>query len=597
MKALPTSLLVTAGMFWSACIAAASFDDLMEEYWEAALERDPITATSIGDLRFNDRLLNIYGPIYRAEQVAFERAWLERVAAIDRKRLGEQDRVSYDIFLYDRRSALAGEPYPGHLIPLNQMFGFPTFLAVLGSGDSIQPFSTVKHYDDWLSRVDDATIVFDQIAANLYEGLDRGVTQPRVVMEKVIPQLEAHVVENVEDSLFYRPIKNLPEDFSAADAERLEKAYRQAIAEKIVPAYRRLSALIRDEYVPRTRTQVGWSALPNGTAWYNQRIAVQTTTSLTADEIHQFGLDEVARIRAEMEGVMRKVGFEGDLQAFFRHVQEDDAYFFPTKKALIDAYKQEQVRIGALLPKLFEIAPKTDYVVKPVEAFREQSAAGASYQAGSPDGSRPGVFYINTYNLRAQPRYGTETLTLHEASPGHHFQISVQQELEGLPAFRRFGGYTAFSEGWALYAESLGPELGLFADPYQYYGRLNDEMLRAMRLVVDTGMHAKGWTRERAIAYMLDNSSLAESDVIAEVERYIAYPAQALAYKVGERVIRGLRNEAENRLGEHFNVREFHTQILADGAMPMTVLTEKVRAWIGVTARETAGQRRTALAP
>lgn len=583
-----------------ACAANAAdtdFAKLVEDYWHAELERDPVTATAIGDLRRNDELPNYLGPMYRAQGAALNRSWLERAEDIERQDLSAQQRLSYDIFRYDRELTQRSAAFPAHLVPISQLGGFPTTFLLLGSGNSVQPFDTVEHYDDWLSRIDDAMVIFDQVRANLYEGLDRGVTQPRVILERTLPQLRGQVVDDVESSLFYTPIRDMPAVIGGQDRQRLRDAYRAAIEQRIIPAYRELADLVEETLIPNARNDVGWTSLPNGAAWYEYRIAEQTTTALTAEDIHQFGLAEVARIRGEMEGVMRTVGFDGDLPAFFTYVQEDDKFFFDSKEALIRAYEREQKRVADRLPKLFDIAPKTEYVIRPVEPFREKSAAGASYHAGSPDGSRPGVFYINTYNLRAQPRYGTETLTLHEASPGHHFQISVQQELEGLPEFRRFGGYTAFSEGWAMYAESLGPELGLFQDPYQYYGRLNDEMLRAMRLVVDTGLHVKGWSRARAIEYMANNSSLARSDIAAEVERYIANPAQALAYKVGERVIRGLRNEAEARLGDAFDVRAFHRQVLADGAMPMTVLKDKVRRWLDAESRRLPRERRTASAP
>ena len=380
--------------------------------------------------------------------------------------------------------------------------------------------------------------------------------------------------------MFWGPVAAMPESFPAAERERLTAAYRAAIAGTLVPAYAKMRDFLRDEYLPEARESVGLGALPDGAAWYAHRVAAQTTTDLTPEQIHQFGLDEVARILSEMNEVREQVGFEGDLQAFFDHLETDDRFYFESEEEALQAYRDQQAKIKTLLPRLFDIAPKTDYEVRPVEAFRAQSEAGASYQSPAPDGSRPGVFYLNTYNLRAQPKFLVDTLSIHEASPGHHFQISIQQEIEDLPAFRRFGGYTAFSEGWALYAESLGKELGVFTDPYQWYGRLSDEQLRAMRLVVDTGLHHFGWTRQQAIDYMLANSSMAESDVVAEVERYIVIPGQALAYKVGQRVIRELREEAERELGDRFDVRAFHREVLTDGALPMDVLQGKIRAWI-----------------
>ncbi len=554
--------------------------EMYREFFEENLKLNPIQATAIGDLRYNDQLPNVLGAEFRARQREFNQRWLERIRAVSRDELIGQDRLSYDIFIYNREQALEGMRYPSWQIPLNQFFSFPNFVATMGSGRSIQPFKTVKQYEDWLARMDRIVVVWDQAIGNMREGIAAGVVQPRAIMEKVLPQLAAHVVDDVEESIFLGPVKSFPDEFSAEVKARLSEAYRAAARDKMIPAYRRLYDYVRDEYIPACRETVGWSALPGGGDWYNYRIKTFTTTDLTADEIHAFGLAEVARIRAEMERVMEQVGFEGDLHEFFTHLETDERFYYTDAEALLQGYRDLQARVDALLPKLFDVAPKANYEVRAVEAFRAESSAGASYQPGTPDGSRPGVFYVNTFNLKGQPKYGMETLSIHEASPGHHFQISIQQEIEDLPAFRRFGGYSAFSEGWALYAESLGKELGLFTDPYQYYGRLSDEMLRAMRLVVDTGLHAKGWSRERAIAYMQDNSSMAESDVVSEVERYIAIPGQALAYKVGQRVISNLRAEAEAALGEDFDVRAFHRQVLIDGAMPLDVLARKIREWI-----------------
>ncbi|HEX6636645.1 MAG TPA: DUF885 domain-containing protein, partial [Steroidobacteraceae bacterium] len=362
-------------------------------------------------------------------------------------------------------------------------------------------------------------------------------------------------------------------------------AYRAALLQEVLPAYRRLADFIERDYLPAARTTVGWSALPDGTAWYRWRIREATTMDMEAEQIHALGLAEVARIRGEMLQVKDRVGFEGDLDAFFKHLEEDPQFYFRDEGELLEAYRDVKHHIDERLPRLFADFPKADYEIRPVEPFRAASAAGGSYQAPSADGKRPGIFYINTYNLKAQPRFGLETLSLHEAAPGHHFQIAIQQELTGLPRFRRFNNYVSYAEGWALYAESLGKELGMFTDPYQWYGRLSDEMLRAMRLVVDTGLHAKGWSREQAIRYMLDNSSMAESDVTAEVERYIVWPGQALGYKLGQLHITALRARAQRELGAAFDVREFHGQVLRDGAVPMDVLSAKIDRWIAAKRR------------
>jgi uncharacterized protein (DUF885 family) len=461
------------------------------------------------------------------------------------------------------------------------LFSVPNLMPVLASGASAQPFNSVRDYENFLGRISDYVVWSDQAIANMREGIRHGVVHPQAVVKQVQSQLESLLVEDPVNSLFYRPVVNFPEAVPPADRERLEAEYRSAIVDRIGPAYRRLYDFIRDEYSRQARRSVGWSELPDGKNWYAFLAAAYTTTQLTPEEIHTIGLSEVARIRGEMEKVRQRVGFEGDLPAFFRFVQEDPRFYFTDGGSLLDAYRELKKTIDARLPQLFADFPKADYEVREVESFRAEAAPGAFYDPASADGSRPGVFYINTFNLKAQPKFGMETLSLHEASPGHHFQISIQQELQDLPRFRRFGeGYVAFSEGWALYAESLGPELGMFTDPYQYYGRLSDEMLRAMRLVVDTGLHAKGWSREQAIRYMLDNSSMVASDVTAEVDRYIANPGQALGYKIGQIRIRELRTAAETQLGERFDVKQFHSQVLRNGAAPLSVLDANIRRWI-----------------
>ncbi len=558
-----------------------SLDALFDAWFEDMLRMNPLLATYIGDDRYDDQLPNSIGPEYVAAARASNQRYLAAIRAIDPAGLAPADRISYEIFLGEReREARAGR-FPGELLPLNQAGSLLTIMPALGSGTNAQPFRTVEDYDQWLRRLDGLVTWMDQAIVNMRAGAQRGVVQPRAVMEKVLPQLDAMIVPRAQDSQYYAPVKNFPAAFTAMDRERLTGEYTRMLETELLPAYRRLRDFVRDEYLPQTRASVAWTALPDGAAWYQFYVQEHTTTTMTPDEIHALGLSEVARIRGEMDAVRRQVGFAGDLPAFFDLLESDPRFYFTKGADLLQGYRELKRRIDAALPRLFSVFPKADYEVREVEAFRAASAAGAYYQQPSADGSRPGIFYVNTYNLKAQPKFGMETLSLHEAAPGHHFQISIQQELEDVPRFRRFGGdYTAFVEGWALYAESLGKELGLFTDPYQWFGRLNDEMLRAMRLVVDTGLHAKGWSREQAIRFMLDNSTMAESDVVSEVERYIAWPGQALGYKVGDLRIQGLRHRAEAALGERFDVRDFHREILCDGAVPLDVLDAKIGRWI-----------------
>ncbi len=558
---------------------AAQLHALFTDYQKESFQFSPISATFQGLNEYNDQFGPIISQQSRDNQLAFEQKYLNRLLKIDFSQLSSQDKLSYQVFKGERQQSIAASQYPFHLVPINQMSGMHNFYAVLGSGQSAQPFKSEQDYRNFIKRSEGFAKWMASVVESMKKGQQQGIVLPQPIVKKLIPQLKAHVVDKVSDSVFYAPLNSLPKDLSDLQKESLKKDYTDMITHVIIPAYRSTHDFIANQYQGSARTSVGMSELPGGKDWYEFLIKVHTTLPLTAEEIHQFGLDEVARILSEMKKVKQQVKFKGDLAAFFEFLRTDDQFYFDKPEDLIQAYENTKSRIDATLPKLFEVFPKADYVVKAVPDFQAASAAGASYQSPSPDGTRPGIFYINTYNLKSQPKFLMETLSIHEAAPGHHFQIAIQQEVEGLPDFRKFGGYTVFNEGWALYAESLGKELGLFTAPYMWYGRLVDEQLRAMRLVVDTGLHAFGWTREQAIEYMLDNSSMARSDVEAEVERYIVIPGQALAYKVGQRKIRELRNKGQELLGEKFDVKKFHTQILIDGSLPMPILEEKMMAW------------------
>jgi uncharacterized protein (DUF885 family) len=560
---------------------SAALHRLFEDYFERQLQLNPLIATFIGDHRYDDQLTNNISPEEIKIALEVDRKALADAQKLAARALPDADRLSVEIFMYNLRGNLEGEKFPGELMPVSQFQSLPTLMPVLGSGTSAQPFATAADYDRFLARMRDYIVWSDQAIVNMRKGMAQHVTYPRVLMEKVLPQLKDIIAADPQASLFYAPLKNFPEAVAAADRTRLQQAYRDAITKQINPAYQRLHDFVRDEYLKGARTQVGWSSLPNGREWYAYQARLATTTELSADTIHELGLKEVARIRGEMEQVKQQVGFKGDLAAFFKFLQDDPRFYYDNGDALIQGFRDLKKNIDAKLPKLFKDFPKADYEVRAVEPFRAQSSAGGFYQPPSADGSRPGIFYVNTYNLKAQPKFGMETLSLHEAAPGHHFQIAIQQELTELPRFRRFGnGYVAYDEGWALYSESIGKELGMFTDPYQWYGRLSDEMLRAMRLVVDTGLHTRNWTREQSIKYMLDNSSMASSDAEAEVERYIAIPGQALGYKIGQLRIRELRNKAQAGLGSRFDVREFHSVVLRDGSLPLEVLEAKIDRWI-----------------
>ena len=560
--------------------AGAQLHALFAEQFERNLEMNPMTATFIGDDRYNDRMANSNGPEYRAADQAMDREFLERLLEIDREQLGYQDQLSYDLFRINREQSLESYEYPFHLQPVNQFRSVTNSFVRLGSGAGAHPFKTVKDYDDFLSRADDFAVIVDQLIVNMKEGMREGVVQPRILMEKLQPQIDAHIVENVEDSMFYTPVRNMPENFSAEDRERLTAAYEDKIMNTIVPSYQRIGNFVGDDYLGAARETVGLYALPNGVSWYEFMVRLRTTTDMTPEEIHQTGLDEVARIHGEMHGVMEEVGFEGDLKEFFEYMNSDPQFFFDEREQFIQGYRDMSDHISELSTQLFEIFPETGFEVRAVEPFREKSAAGGSYQAGTPDGTRAGIFYANAYDLSARPNWAMESLFLHEAIPGHHFQIMIQRENEDLPEFRRFGRFTAFSEGWGLYAESLGKEIGVYTDPYQYFGGLNAELWRSIRLVVDTGIHAKGWSRQQVLDYMYENSAVAEARAVAEAERFMAIPGQALAYKIGQLKIREIRDNAEARLGDRFDVKAFHTEVLRDGPMPLSMLDAKIDRWV-----------------
>jgi uncharacterized protein (DUF885 family) len=589
MKSLSAAILA-ATLFVSACgggqqdtapeDAATALAALFDEHFERNLELNPMSATAIGDDRYDDRMAISMSQEYRDADRLLDEEFLARLLEIDRNALGDQDQLSYDIFKVRREQSLAGNEFPFHLQPMNQFYLMTNFFVQLGSGSSLHPFKTVKNYDDFLSRADDILVNIDLAMDNMQEGMRAGVVQPEILMVKVVPQITAHIVDSAEESNFWMPITNMPEDFSDADRERLTAAYRDAIENKFIPAFERLNNFIGDEYIAASRQTVGLGDQPNGANWYAYMVKLRTTTDMTPDEIHQIGLDEVARIHGEMRGVMEEVGFEGDLKDFFDFANTDDQFFFDEGDELIQGYRDMSDHIEGLAKNLFDVSPKTGFEVRRIEAFREASASGGSYQSGTPDGSRPGVFYANAYNIKARPKWAMESLYLHEAIPGHHFQISLQRENEDLPRFRRFGGFTAYSEGWGLYAETLGKELGVYTDPYQYFGALNAELWRAIRLVVDTGLHAKGWTRQDVLDYMYANSAVAPARAISEAERFMAIPGQALAYKIGQLKIREIRNNAEQRLGDNFDVVAFHREILKDGPMPLSMLEAKLDRWV-----------------
>jgi uncharacterized protein (DUF885 family) len=562
---------------------------LFKESDEAALRRNPIQALFRGDPRYADQFGDYITDRYIAGEKAAAQADLAALARIDRSKLNPDERISYDVFKWQTGLTLRG--FAPELIaatvdrPIDHFSGFQVFVPDLSSGDGAAPFKTVADYDNNLKRLDGYILYLDRAIGRMRHGLATGVVQPRLVMQNVVNQLDAIIGDSVEASTFYKPVTKFPDSIPAAEQARLKARYAAFIRDRLNPAHARLRDFIKTQYLPKARESVGLGQMKGGPALYRYLVESNTTTTMTPEEVHQLGLREVDRIHGEMEKVKTEVGFKGDLHQFADFLRTDPRFKPATAAAMRDAFFDIDRRVGLVVGRDFSVIPKSPLEIRPDPPYREKTAAGGEYQQGTPDGSRPGVFFYNSYDLPSRYTWGYETLFLHEGRPGHHFQISLAQENEKLPPFQRFGGNTAYVEGWALYSESLGYELGFFTDPYQNYGHLNDEILRAMRLVVDTGLHAKGWSRDQAIKYMLDNSAMSPTDATAEVERYIAIPGQALAYKIGQLTIRRLRTRAEQALGPKFDVREFHAQVLMSGALPMKVLEEKIDAWIAAKKR------------
>ncbi|KAA5542402.1 DUF885 domain-containing protein [Adhaeribacter rhizoryzae] len=564
----------------SATAAEQKLSSVLDNYYEERLVLFPLEATAIADNRYNDQLPNDISEAHRAKVRRMYQKYLDQLGQIDTAALNEQEKLSYAIFKLDMKTALEGLKFNDHLLPVNQFWSLPLSMGQLGSGASIQPFKTVKDYDNFLGRINGFQVWADTAIANMRRGMASGMVLPKPLTQKILPQFAALIVTDPQKSIFYDPIRNMPKDFPAAEQDRLTEAYSLAIMEKLVPAYKKMHDFLQTEYLPKSRTTTGIAAVPQGKEYYNLLVRFWTTTNKTPEEIFQIGQQEVKRIRAEMENIKTQVGFKGDLKAFFEYVKTDHKFMpYQTDEDVLNGYQAIHKRMEPQLKKLFGQVPKSKFEVRQTEEFREASAS-AEYTPPAPDGSRPGIFYVPILDPKKYNSSRMESLFLHEAIPGHHYQNSLQFENEALPKFRRFGWYGAYGEGWALYTESLGKELGLYTDPYQYFGRLGGEMHRAVRLVVDTGMHAKGWSREQAIQYSLENEALSEDAIIAEIERYMAIPGQALSYKTGELKIRELRQTAEKSLGSAFNISSFHDEILKDGGMPLAVLETKLNNWL-----------------
>lgn len=512
---------------------------------------------------------------------------LALLAQIDRTKLDETDQLAYDVFKYTQETNLKGYTDEMRALtevrPLNHFSGLHTFYPTLASGTGVAPFKTLANYDDNLSRHNDYIAFVDRAIGKFREGMKSGVLETKLTVGIMVTQLDTQLGQPISESQYMGPTKMFPESFSDADKARLTAAY-EAKTREIYAANTRLRDFLRDEYLPVARDSIGLSQMKGGDKLYARLIEESTTLPLDAETIHQLGLSEVARIKTDLEKLKKEVKFKGTLTQFFDYVRTDPKFQPKTREGLTQNFYNIGKQVDAKVRTLFSLVPKSPLEIRPYDPTTEKFEAGGSYQSGSPDGKRPGVFYFNAYDLPSRLTPGNVTLYLHEGSPGHHFQISLAQENEALPAFMRFGGTTSYVEGWALYAETLGYEMGFYKDPWNRYGTLQDEQLRAMRLVVDTGIHAKGWTRDQAIEYMLANSGMTRTEVVAEVDRYIAIPSQALAYKIGALKIQELRKRAETKLGAKFDIKAFHEQVLNTGGLPLAVLEAKIDRWIAAQA-------------
>ena len=562
-------------------VNAQALHAFLEAEWEYTLEQSPTFASTLGDRRWNDRWDDASLETIR-KQEDHARAALERINKIPRAKLSAADQLNYDLFRKDLESDIAGFRFRQYLLPIDQQGGIQT-------ADELTEqlrFQTVKDYEDWVARLRSFPQLMDQTMALLREGAKARMMWPRIVLERVPAQIDKQIVSNPDESAFFKPFKTFPDEVAVAERDRLSKAAREAITSGIVPAFQKLKTYFAVEYLPAAYKEVGIWQMPQGTELYAYRAERFTTTKMTPQEIHDLGLSEVARIRAEMQKIMEKVGFKGTLLEFFTKLRTDPQFFCKTPEELLETYRAVAKRIDPQIVKCFKTMPRMPYGVVPIPDKIAPDTTTAYYNQPAADGSRAGYYYVNLYKPETRPKWEMMALSLHEAVPGHHFQIALAQELSEMPKFRRYGfGYTAYVEGWGLYAESLGQEMGLYDDPYSKFGQLTYEMWRAVRLVVDTGMHHMKWDRQRAIDYFKENAAKTEIDIVNEIDRYISVPAQALAYKIGELKIKELRAKATREVGDKFNVGEFHDAVLLSGAVPLDILEHQINDWIAAKKR------------
>jgi uncharacterized protein (DUF885 family) len=549
---------------------------LFDEFWEYSLERNPLFATSAGVQSYNDRLPVVAVEEYELHKQRLQQ-FLRRVEDLPREELSDRDRINYDFFIQILDDQIGELKFKTFYMPITNRSGF--YISFPELSERV-PLNTVRDYENYIARLNGFAEYTRQHIGIMREGIQRGFILPRIVLEGAEQAIEPHIVDDPTQSLLYRAFESFPESIPRAERDRLTEQGAEAIERSVVPGYRQFLDFMRDEYIPSARESIGSADLPEGRQFYQHRVRRFTTLDRTPEEVHQIGLSEVERIRREMEDVIEETGFDGSFDEFVEFLRTDPQFYAETPDQLMREVAYVCKKIDGELPRLFKTIPRMPYGIRPVPDYIAPRTTTAYYSRPSGDGTRAGYYYVNTYDLKSRPLYEIEALSLHEAVPGHHLQIALQQEIEGLPTFRRFYGFTAFSEGWALYAERLGLEVGFYSDPYSNFGRLTYEMWRALRLVVDTGMHYLGWTREEAIDFMTKNSALTIHNITTEVDRYIAWPGQALAYKTGELKIRELRARAEETLGERFDVREFHDAVLLNGSIPLRMLENNIMEYI-----------------
>ena len=567
--------------------AGQDFARLLDDAWEWQLRENPVFASRLGDRRYNDRWTDL-GPGAIERRHEEQRQLLARLLAINSAELDETERLNYDLFRRELENDIDGYRFRTWLMPVSHRGGVQS-LETTAEDLSLR---TVEDYEDWLARMAAVDTVIDQTIALQEQGRRAGYMPPRILMERVPPQIQAQLEENAEESPFFTAFSEMPDAIPAEERERLQQAAIDLIDETIVPAYREYLRYFNDTYLPASRDSIGASELPYGEEFYEYCTRVYTTTPMTPDEIHDLGLSEVKRIRADMQALIDELEFHGDFSDFLQFLRTDPRFYYASPEELFEAYLATAKRIDPELIRLFGKLPRMPYGLRPIPENIAPDTTTAYYSRPAGDGSRPGYYYVNLYRPEVRPKYEIEVLTVHEAVPGHHLQIALAQELTNVPEFRKYSGFTAFTEGWGLYSESLGDELGLYKDPYSRFGALTYEMWRAVRLVVDTGMHYKGWTRQQAIDFFKDNAAKTELDIVNEIDRYIGNPGQALAYKIGQLKILELREEAEQALGDEFDIREFHDQLLGGGALPLEVLDVRMKEWLAEQMQERSAARR-----